>query len=264
MFEAMVHHKVDTEGLSFAPRLADIEALNYAALRGEAVITKLSYHAYAHVSDRYKVLPSGSALGHGNGPLLVSRRVVSPVELPEVAVAIPGYYTTAALLLKIVFPQVSRLYECLFSDIEKAVVSGAVDAGTLIHEGRFTYADKGLRLVADLGEQWEQRTQQAIPLGCVAVSRRLDEALQQRIARVVRRSIDFAFRYPQESAAFVKQHAQELSSHVTAQHIALYVTDYSLDLGDDGRRAVDVFFEEALRAGAIMKAPEEVFVVCDE
>jgi 1,4-dihydroxy-6-naphthoate synthase len=264
MFDAMVHHKIDTEGLLFAPRLADIEALNHAAFREEAAITKLSYHAYAHVADRYKILPSGSALGHGNGPLLVSRRFDGAVEPADAAIAIPGRYTTAALLLKIAFPQVARLHEYLFSDIEKAVLCGRVDAGVLIHEGRFTYVAKGLHLIADLGRQWEQRTQQAIPLGCIAVSRRLDEALQQRVARVVRRSIDFAFRYPQESAAFVKQHAQELNPSITAQHIALYVTGYSLDLGDDGRRAVAIFFEEALRAGAITKAPEEIFLACGE
>ncbi|MDR1681154.1 MAG: 1,4-dihydroxy-6-naphthoate synthase [Prevotellaceae bacterium] len=251
MFDAMVHHKIDTEGLSFAPRIADVEALNHAAFREEAAITKLSYHAFAHVADRYKILPSGSAIGHGNGPLLVARDARGGAALSKATVAIPGRYTTAALLLKIAFPEVACVREYLFSDIEAAVLRGEVDAGVLIHEGRFTYADRGLFLVADLGSLWEARTHEAIPLGCIAVARSLDEAQQRTIARVVRRSIAFALRHPEQSADFVRRHAQEMDPAVIAKHIALYVTDYSLDLGERGRRAVATFFSEAFRAGAI-------------
>jgi 1,4-dihydroxy-6-naphthoate synthase len=257
MFEALVHHKIDTEGMHFLPRLADVEALNHAAFDAAADITKLSYHAFAHVADRYQLLPSGSALGHGNGPLLVSKRKIYPDELADATVAIPGKYTTAAALLRIAFPQATRLREYVFSDIEEVVLSNETDAGALIHEGRFTYASKGLRLIADLGQWWERHTQQAIPLGCIAVSRRLDEATRQAIARVVRRSIAFALQHPQESAAFVRQHAQEMNPEVTAQHIALYVNDYSLDLGPAGRQAIVTFFAEAARAGAIKKTPED-------
>jgi 1,4-dihydroxy-6-naphthoate synthase len=260
MFDAMVHHKIDTEGLSFAIRLADIEALNHAAFNEEAGITKLSYHAAARVADKYKIIAAGSALGYGNGPLLVGREEMLPDRQAAVSVAIPGKYTTAALLLKIAFPQVSRLCEYVFSDIEKAVLSGKAAAGVLIHEGRFTYAAKGLRLIADLGRLWEQRTAQPVPLGCIAVSRKLDGATQQKIARVVRRSVAFALEYPQESAAFVAQHAQEMDPRVTEQHIRLYVTDFSLDLGDRGRAAVMRFFAEALDAGAIDKLPDDLFV----
>jgi 1,4-dihydroxy-6-naphthoate synthase len=260
MFDAMVHHKIDTEGLSFAVRLAGIEALNHAAFNEEAAITKLSYHAAALVADKYKILPAGSALGYGNGPLLVSKDDIPADKLADVPVAIPGKYTTAALLLKIVFPQVNCLHEYVFSDIETAVLSGRAAAGTLIHEGRFTYVAKGLRLIADLGQCWEQRTAQPVPLGCIAVSRKLDDDTQQKLARVVRRSVAFALDNPQESAAFVAQHAQELSPDVTAQHIQLYVTDFALDLGERGRAAVQQFFAEALRAGAIDQLPEEVFV----
>ncbi|MDR3132556.1 MAG: 1,4-dihydroxy-6-naphthoate synthase [Prevotellaceae bacterium] len=260
MFDAMVHQKIDTEGLSFAVRMADIEALNHAAFDEAAAITKLSYHAAALVADKYKILPAGSALGYGNGPLLVSKEAIAPEQLADLPVAIPGKYTTAALLLKIAFPQVNRLEEMIFSDIETAVASGRAAAGTLIHEGRFTYADKGLRLIADLGQCWEQRTAQPVPLGCIAVSRKLDDATQQKIARVVRRSVEFALARPQESATFVAQHAQEMNPRVTAQHIRLYVTDFSVDLGDRGRAAVTQFFAEALKAGAINRLPEEVFV----
>ena len=260
MFDAMVHHKIDTEGLSFTVRLADIEALNHAAFNEAAAITKLSYHAAAWVADKYKILPAGSALGYGNGPLLVSKEPISPEQLAAVPIAIPGKYTTAALLLKIAFSQVTRLQEMIFSDVEAAVSSGKVAAGTLIHEGRFTYAAKGLRLIADLGQCWEQRTAQPVPLGCIAVSRKLDDATQQKLARVVRRSVEFALRHPQESAAFVAQYAQEINPHVTAQHIQLYVTDFSIDLGEKGQAAVMQFFAEALNAGAIDKLPEDCFV----
>ena len=260
MFDAMAHQKIDTEGLSFTVRLADIEALNYAAFKEAAAITKLSYYAAALVADKYKILPAGSALGYGNGPLLVSKASIFPEQLANVPVAIPGKYTTAALLLKIAFPQITRLQKMLFSDIEAAVLNGKVAAGTLIHEGRFTYAGKGLRLIADLGKCWEGRTAQPVPLGCIAVSRKLDDATQQKLARVVRRSVEFALRYPQESAAFVAQHAQEMNPHVTAQHIQLYVTDFSVDLGDRGRAAITQFFAEALKASAIDKLPEDLFV----
>jgi 1,4-dihydroxy-6-naphthoate synthase len=257
MFDAMVHQKIDTEGLAFIPRLADIETLNHAAFKEEAAVTKLSYHALAQVADRYKILPAGSALGFGNGPLLVSRRKIHPDEWGTVNIAIPGRYTTAVLLLKMAFPQVRALHEYVFSEIEEAVLRNEADAGVLIHEGRFTYAGKDLHLIADLGQAWEQRTHQPIPLGGIAVSRRLDESTQQKIARIVRRSVAFAFAHPEESAAFVKQHAQEMAPEVTAQHIKLYVTGHSVDLGADGRKAIEVFFAEALKAGAINRLPDD-------
>ena len=260
MFDAMVHQKIDTEGLEFETHLADVEALNHLAFDETSAITKLSFHAYAHVADKYKILSSGSALGHGNGPLLVSKRKIYPDELSEAKIAIPGKYTTAALLLKIAFPQAKNFYEYLFSDIEEAVLSNEMDAGALIHEGRFTYEKKGLKLIADLGKLWEERTAQAIPLGCIAVSRKLDDAAQQKIARVLCRSIEFAFQNPQESADFVKRHAQEMDARVTAQHIQLYVTNYSIDLGNEGRKAVEIFFKEALKTGAIKDLPKDIFV----
>ncbi|MDR3350758.1 MAG: 1,4-dihydroxy-6-naphthoate synthase [Prevotellaceae bacterium] len=260
MFDAMVHRKIDTEGLSFTVRLADVEALNHAAFKETADITKLSYHAAALVANKYKILPAGSALGYGNGPLLVSREPITLHQLADAPVAIPGKYTTAALLLKIIFPQVRRLQEMLFSDIEAAVLSGKAAAGVLIHEGRFTWAAKGLRLIADLGQCWEQRTAQPVPLGCIAVSRKLDGDTRQKLARVVRRSVEFALAHPHESAAFVARHAQEMDPHITARHIQLYVTDFSVDLGGSGRTAIHRFFAEARKAGAIGKLPEDLFV----
>ena len=222
MFEAMLHGRIDTEGLVFDLHLADIEQLNGAALSEEPDISKLSYAAVPQISDRYKILNSGSALGRGNGPLLVSRYKIYPDELHDARVAIPGEHTTANLLLNKIYPSVKDRRAYLFSDIAEAVMTGECDAGVLIHEGRFVYRKIGLQLVADLG----------------VVSRRLDAPLQRKIDRVLRRSIEYARANPAVSAGFVRQYAQELSEEVTRSHIELFVNDYSVDLGAEGRKAV--------------------------
>ena len=238
MFEAMLHGRIDTEGLVFDLHLADIEQLNGAALSGEPDISKLSYAAVPHISDRYKILNSGSALGRGNGPLLVSRYKIYPDELHDARVAIPGEHTTANLLLNKIYPSVKDRRAYLFSDIAEAVMTGECDAGVLIHEGRFVYRKIGLQLVADLGVEWERLTGLPLPLGAIVVSRRLDAPLQRKIDRVLRRSIEYARANPAVSAGFVRQYAQELSEEVTRSHIELFVNDYSVDLGAEGRKAV--------------------------
>ena len=238
MFDAMLHRRIDTEGLDFDLTMADIEQLNAAALAGEPDITKLSYASFPLVADRYRILGSGSALGRGNGPLLVSRHKLYPDELRDARIAIPGEHTTANRLLSLFFPEASDKRVYLFSDIADAVVSDECDAGVLIHEGRFTYRGKGLRLVADLGEEWEKRTSLPLPLGAIVVSRRLDERLARTVERVLRRSVEYAFAHPEASAGFVRSHAQELSEEVTKSHIELFVNRHSADLGEEGRRAV--------------------------
>ena len=167
MFDAMVHGRVDCEGLDFSVRMADIEALNAAAFAGEVDVTKLSFHAYAYCADDYVLLDAGSALGRNCGPLLISRRPISPEEVAsgQLRIAIPGKYTTANFLLSLAFPQATDKTECLFSDIEDRVLDGTFDAGLIIHENRFTYGDRGLRKIIDLGEFWESETGAAIPLG---------------------------------------------------------------------------------------------------
>lgn len=238
MFEAMLHGRIDTEGLVFDLHLADIEQLNGAALSGEPDISKLSYAAVPQISDRYKILNSGSALGRGNGPLLASRYKIYPDELHDARVAIPGEHTTANLLLNKIYPSVKDRRAYLFSDIAEAVMTGECDAGVLIHEGRFVYRKIGLQLVADLGVEWERLTGLPLPLGAIVVSRRLDAPLQRKIDRVLRRSIEYARANPAVSAGFVRQYAQELSEEVTRSHIELFVNDYSVDLGAEGRKAV--------------------------
>jgi 1,4-dihydroxy-6-naphthoate synthase len=244
MFEAMVHHRIDTEGLQFNMHLADVEALNHAAMHGVHDITKLSYHAYAYVDAQYVMLPAGSALGFGNGPLLVSVRALHEDELATARVAVAGRYTTSVALLKAAFPQITDLRETVFSNIEQMVLRGDVDAGVLIHEGRFTYAQKGLHLIADLGARWEEKTRQPVPLGGIAVRRAFPEAFQQKVTRVLRRSIEYALAHPDVGAAFVREHAQEMDEQVIKQHIALYVNRFSLDLGDDGWKAVHYFLKQ--------------------
>jgi 1,4-dihydroxy-6-naphthoate synthase len=253
IIDAIVHRRIDLEGMEFEVRLDDVEALNRAAFAGELDVTKLSYHAFAFCADRYVALNAGSALGRNCGPLLISKRAI---DLDAVAggglrIAIPGRYTTANFLLGFAFPSAANRIEMVFSDIEGAVLAGDVDAGVIIHENRFTYAAKGLRRVIDLGEHWEERTGYPIPLGGIVASRALPAEVICRIDRIFRRSVEFATANPGASLPYVRAHAQEMSEEAMYQHINLYVNDYSVDLGADGRQAVEVLFERAAVAGAI-------------
>jgi 1,4-dihydroxy-6-naphthoate synthase len=262
MFDAMVHHRIDLEGLEFDVRLADIEALNAAAFAGNVDVTKLSFHAYAYCADNYVLLDAGSALGRNCGPLLVSQRPISPEEVAagHLRIAIPGKYTTANFLLSLAFPRATDKSECLFSDIEDGVLDGRFDAGLIIHENRFTYEDRGLKKIVDLGEFWESETRAAIPLGGIVISRRLPADVRQRVNRVMRRSVEYAFANRDASLPFVRAHAQAMSDEVMYKHIDLYVNDYSVDLGLDGRRAVEVLFERARVSGVIPEMKEGLFL----
>jgi 1,4-dihydroxy-6-naphthoate synthase len=253
MFDAMVHGRIDTEGLDFDVRMADIEALNAAAFAGQIDVTKLSFHAYAYCIDKYVLLDAGSALGRNCGPLLISRREISRDEVARggISIAIPGKYTTAHFLLSLAFPRATDKTELVFSAIEGAVLDGSFDAGLIIHENRFTYAAKGLKKIIDLGEYWEAETGAAIPLGGIVVDRALSGDVQQKVNRVMRRSVEYAFANRSASLPFVRAKAQEMSEDVMYQHIDLYVNDYSVDLGPEGRRAVEMLFERARGAGVI-------------
>jgi 1,4-dihydroxy-6-naphthoate synthase len=255
MFDAIVNRRVDLEGLDFSPHLADVEELNRAALSGRADVTKLSSHAYARCADRYVLLDAGSALGRGCGPLLISKRPIRRDEVAAggVSIAIPGAMTTANFLLSLAFPAASNTREMVFSAIESALLNDECDAGVIIHENRFTYEAKGLRKIVDLGEWWEDATGAPIPLGCVAIRRSVEHDVAVRVNRVVRRSVEYAFAHRSASLPFVRTHAQEMSEEVMYRHIDLYVNDYSIDLGAEGRRAVTLLFEKA-RAREIIPA----------
>jgi len=243
IFNAMVHHKVDTEGLEFEVQLHDVEALNVMAFDSKVDVTKLSYNAFLHLYKKYALLSSGSALGEKCGPLLIAKQDMIKSFNAQSLVAIPSKYTTANSLFSLAFPNNTNTKEMLFSEIEDAVLVGEVDAGIIIHENRFTYLEKGLEKLMDLGEYWEEQTQLPIPLGGIVVSKSLDSSLQKKISRVLRRSIEFAFEFPKESNDYVKQHAQEMDIDVMNSHIQLYVNDYSIELGNMGRKAIYYLFD---------------------
>ena len=247
IFDAMVHGKIDTEGLEFEVLHADVEELNRKAFNAELDITKLSYHAYAHLTEKYILLRSGSALGNNCGPLLVAARNIDKTEVENLSIAIPGKFTTANFLLSFAFPNAKNRIETLFSDIETAVFGGKVDLGVIIHENRFTYFERGLHKVMDLGEHWEKTTGLPIPLGGIVARRGFDKELLQKINRVLRRSLEYAFANPDASRDYVCANAQEMSYEVMQQHIQLYVNQYSLELGEKGIAAVENMFD-ALKA----------------
>jgi 1,4-dihydroxy-6-naphthoate synthase len=258
IFDALVNNKIN-HGFSFDVTIADVEELNRLALDGKLDITKMSYHAYACAASKYLVCESGSALGRGNGPLFVSRLKIYPDEVPYLKIAIPGKYTTAAFLLKYAFPTIKKPDVYLFSDIEDVVMSNEADAGVLIHEGRFTYKDKGLRLIKDLGEHWELFTKQPVPLGCIAMNRDLPADIRQSFSIALKNSILFANENPASSHDFVKRHAQEQAEEITGKHIELFVNDYTLALGDKGRNAVNFFLNETKRLKVVESIPEIIF-----
>jgi 1,4-dihydroxy-6-naphthoate synthase len=213
MFDALVHRRIDLAGLEFDVRMADVEALNREAFAGAADVTKLSFHAFAYCAGNYVLLDAGSALGRNCGPLLVSRRAISTgdVAAGRLRIAIPGKYTTANFLMGLAFPAAQDKTELLFSEIETAVASELYDAGLIIHETRFTYEQKGLRKIIDLGEFWEQATGAPIPLGGIVIRRALPDDVKETVNRLVRRSVEYAFAHPQASLPFVRQHAQEIA-----------------------------------------------------
>ena len=244
MFHALVHGLIDTEGLSFDTVLYDVEELNERAQRQCYDVTKLSYHGWFTVRDRYAMLSSGSALGWDCGPLLVRRADDPDVLLRSgLRIAVPGRYTTGALLCALAHPGLGEQIPMLFSGIADAVARGDADLGVLIHEGRFTYRDKGLEQVLDLGAWWQQVSGCPIPLGGIAVRRSLGPEIAASLDRVLRRSIAYAFAHPEASRGYVASYARELSAAIQRKHIDLFVNRFSLDLGEEGRRAVDTLYQ---------------------
>ena len=235
-FEALLHGRIDREGLSFDVSFCDIEELNRGVLSSQPDISKISTSLLPRISDRYELLDSGSALGRGNGQLLVRRRGdTSPIR----TVAIPGEHTTANAMLTRFFPDTERRVPMLFSDIAPAVAQCLCDAGVLIHEGRFVYERYGLELVADLGALWEQQTGLPLPLGAIVASRTLPAEVRRAVERVIARSVRYAMDNPMVSRAFVKSHAREMDDTVISKHIALFVNEFTLSLGIEGHQAVD-------------------------
>ena len=260
IFDAMVNGKIDTHGIIFNYVMEDVATLNAWAEEGKLDITKLSYSTFLHTVNEYALLHSGSALGEGVGPLLVAAKDLDLKNAADFKIAIPGFNTTANLLLSLAFPAAKNKTALVFSDIEAAVLDGTYDAGLIIHEGRFTYKDKGLKKLIDLGDWWEQTTQAAIPLGGIVMKRSFDRKLCATVDKILKESLAYSWaRYP-ELSGFITENAQEMEESVMRQHIQLYVNDYSTDLGEKGRKAINTLFDKAKSGGLITgNLPESIF-----
>ncbi|MFT3936388.1 MAG: 1,4-dihydroxy-6-naphthoate synthase [Chitinophagaceae bacterium] len=240
IFDALINKKIDTGNLSFEAVLEDVQTLNNWARAGKLAVSKISYGVLPLVLKDYIVLNSGGALGKGVGPLLISKKaLVAGEKVNEKTIAIPGENTTAHMLFSLAYPQAKNKNFLIFSAIEEAVLSGKTDLGVIIHENRFTYQQKGLHKVVDLGEYWEQQTQNPIPLGGIVIKRNIDITIQKKVDKLIKESTAYAFKNYPLLADYVKQHSQEMEEKVMRQHIDLYVNNYSLDLGIDGKKAVE-------------------------
>jgi len=238
IFDALVNGKIDTEGYEFEPVLEDIQTLNKWSGEGRLDLTKLSFPAFFQNQDQYAMLQAGAALGKGVGPLLIAKRLVNVPDIEHCSIAIPGENTTANFLLSFAFPMAKNKVPMLFSEIEDAVLMGKVDMGVIIHENRFTYMQKGLIRVCDLGEIWEERQNAPIPLACIAAKNEIPVQSRDKISALIKKSVEYAFaNYPQITD-YTREHAQEMDENVMRQHIELYVNNYSLDLGE-AREAIE-------------------------
>ncbi|MFN2557260.1 MAG: 1,4-dihydroxy-6-naphthoate synthase [Nitriliruptorales bacterium] len=264
IFHALTHGLVESPGFIPKPVLADVESLNRWALEGRLELTKLSYHAYGHVRERYVALRAGGALGRGVGPLLVSRdpsRFVAPGwddlarELSQARVAVPGRLTTANLLLQLLVAEPAETVELPYDQIVAAVAGGWVDAGLIIHESRFTYREHGLVELLDVGRAWETETGLPVPLGVVLIRRDLIP-LAAAVDAAIKASIVHARAFPDACADYVREHAAELDDDVIAAHIDLYVNDFSLDVGEQGEAAVRELLKRAEARSLVPSGPE--------
>jgi 1,4-dihydroxy-6-naphthoate synthase len=261
IFDALVNKKIDTAGFEFEVLLEDVETLNQWALEGRLDITKLSFPAFFQSCDEYVLLNSGSALGKGVGPLLISRSdgKGQRSKIDDLTVALPGIHTTANLLFGFAYPKALNKKFMIFSSIEDAVLNGETDLGVIIHENRFTYQQRGLHKIMDLGEYWEQKMKVPIPLGAIAIKRK-SEAIAQRVNSLIKESLEYAYsKYP-FITDYVKQHSQEMSENVMRQHIELYVNNYSLDLGSEGKQAIETLHDIYDRSGKATAAVHSLFL----
>jgi 1,4-dihydroxy-6-naphthoate synthase len=261
IFHALVHGKIDTGGLRFRERLEDVETLNRMARAAELDVTKVSYSAYGTLRDKYCLLRSGGALGRGCGPLVVARTGLSMDDLKGKRIAIPGKLTTAYLLLRLYDPVFrENVEEMPFDRIIGAVINGYADAGLIIHESRFTYREYGLAAVADLGEWWEKTTGGLLPLGGIIARRSIGPELVTRIDGLINKSVSYAMHNRDESEGYIKEHSQELADDAIRAHIDLYVNEYSVDVGEEGVKAVETLFRMAEERGVMKKSSMPLFL----
>ncbi len=260
IFYALLHGKVRLPGFRFSPIIRDVEELNRLAMAGSPDITKVSCHVLGHILDEYCLLSTGGALGRGCGPLLVAREPLSPERLRGKKVAVPGRFTTAFLLLSLYDTEiVENAVPMPFNQIMEEVEKGGVDAGLLIHEGRFTYRDYGLHELIDLGMWWEEETGLPIPLGGIVAKRSLGKEIIKGVERVIRESLLYARTFPDEPAGFIGGLAQEISAEVQKRHIDLYVNDFSVDMGNEGREAVRHLLQRGYKSGLLPRINFDIF-----
>ena len=243
IFDALVNKKIDTEDLDFEHVLEDIETLNKWSSAGKLDITKLSFPAFFQNLRHYIALPSGGALGNGVGPLLVAKKQIPYNEINKYKIAIPGEMTTANFLLSFAFPQAKNRLPVLFSTIEDIVLRDESDLGLLIHENRFTYFQRGLVKIMDMGEYWQEHTGLPIPLACIAVKRSFEKKVQQQVGKLIKKSVEYAFANYPSITQYVKDHSQTMEEEVMRKHIDLYVNNFSIDLGEKGRLAIEKFYK---------------------
>jgi 1,4-dihydroxy-6-naphthoate synthase len=264
IFDALIHKKIDTEGIEFDVFFEDVETLNKKVFKNEPDISKLSFHAFAYAINNYALLDAGSALGHGVGPLLISKKETftdkNIDQRSDLIIGIPGEFTTANFLLNLAYPALQNKKIMVFSEIETALLNNSIDLGLIIHENRFTYQDKGLHKIVDLGDYWERATGLPIPLGGIVINRRIEAKVQKTVDRLIRKSIEFAFENPKSGIDFIKVHAQEMNEEVMYKHIDLYVNNYSISLGEKGREAVNFLFNKASKLELIPEINHPIFV----
>lgn len=263
IFNALVNKKIETDGFEFETILADVETLNQWALEGKLDITKLSFPAFFKSLTHYTLLNAGSAIGKGVGPLLITDALheVSDEEINQASIALPGVNTTANLLFSFAYPEAKDKKFMIFSAIEDALVNKETDLGVIIHENRFTYQQKGLQKVKDLGEYWEEKMELPIPLGGIAINQSLKRTTALKINELIRKSLEFAFSNYPLIPDYVKQHSQEMSEDVMRQHIDLYVNNYSLDLGEEGKLAIESLHEVFLELNDLEADDEDVLFI---
>jgi 1,4-dihydroxy-6-naphthoate synthase len=259
MFYALAAGKIDTEGLTYIHELQDIESLNQRAMRGELEVTAVSIHAYAYLSDRYALLPHGASMGDRYGPRLVARDPASRADVKGKRIAIPGPLTSAYLALQLYEPDFVPVFTP-FDAIEDAVVNGDVDMGLLIHEGQLTFAERGLHLVADMGEWWFQETGLPLPLGGNVVRKDLGPDVTQKISRHLRDSIAYGLEHRVGALDHAMQYARGLDRSKADTFVGMYVNDWTLDYGERGRKAVRLFLERGVQAGLVTKPVTVEFV----
>ncbi len=256
IFDALVNNKLDTKAIVFDKVVEDVESLNNIAIKGEIDMIKVSYAVYPDIADRYCILTAGSALGYNCGPLIVAASFMDDKRLSQSNIAIPGIYTTANLLMTLFYPEALRKTVMLFSDIEEAVAKGVVDAGLIIHESRFTYREKNLLKIADLGEKWENRFNLPLPLGGIVVKRDLGSDKILLINKLMRESVTHAFNNQGDTLAFVKKYAVNIRDEIIFKHINKYVNEATRMLGDKEKAAIKLMLKNRISSKIPLFADE--------